>query len=931
MNLERYLIMIRGIDKTEEVISYQYINSKVQIFFRNSLQGYNYNTTDVLIFKKPKVTEITQGMEVFCDKHTFFKVKQVLDFGPMIRVQFADGTMSSYKSERIQIKNCGIQYTDAKMIMDYWRAISKHVKNEDEQRDKEAFLTREFTKLNFVHPDSVLSHYLNATPIDATSSVNSNCIFPFRYNLSQSNALQQALQSKISIIEGPPGTGKTQTILNILANLTVMQGKTVAVVSGNNAAVANVREKLEREGYHFFAADLGNQKNKEQFFENPPSWDVSDWRSEQPVAEIMRRVTKLDKCIRHLMELDRERAILKQKLAEYLLEQEHFEHFYAQKHVQDLGKISFYKQTPERILGFMKDSFLAVELGIDDNLLYKFKLFFKHGFTRFKLLKNQGQDVMLNYQRQFYVLKVEKLVSKIDAIEREMNAQSYQQLMDEHQKYSTQLFRHKLYEKYHDRPQLKCDAKSYMNRKHFRTFMEHYPIVLSTTHSLRNSIPANYLFDYCIIDEASQVDLLTAALALSSCKRAIIVGDTKQLPQIVDGEIKKLVNQELFDGGNEAYDYFQHNILSSMLCLYGDSIPKVMLREHYRCHPRIIEFCNQKYYNGELIVFTRDTETEAPLMIYGTAEGNHMRDGGMGKFNQRELDVIEQEIIKGAINETTTGHSDIGIVTPYRHQANKASQQFNSLAESDTIHKYQGREKPIMIMSTVLDQTRSGKMGMKFVNDPCKINVAVSRAQNRFILVTDRRVFKKYGNEISDLMRYIEYSTLDPNIVESEIISIFDLLYRDYSNKLRDFRERVGKYQSSRHKSENIMHALLDMILKDTRYKDFRLANQVLLMNLFPNLDILEEEEQKFVRNRASVDFVIYHKYDNSPALVIEVDGFAFHENNPKQLERDRKKERIFEKYGVALHRFPTTGSGEESKLEALLDKYLLLKMETFK
>lgn len=930
MDLERYLIMIRGVDKTEKVVSYEHVNSKVRIYFDNSLQEYNYNSADVVILEQPKVLEITDGMVVFCDEYPFFKVMRVLDFGPMVRVQFSNGTMGSYKSKRIQIKGCGIQYTAAKLIMDYWRDISKHVKSEDEQENKEAFLTREFTKLNFVHPDSVLSHYLNANPIDTTSSVDSICIFPFRYNLSQSNALQEALQSKISIIEGPPGTGKTQTILNILANLTVMQGKTVAVVSGNNAAVANVREKLEREGYHFFVADLGNQKNKEQFFKNPPSWDVSDWRSEQPVTEIMRVITKLDKSIRYLMELDRERAILKQKLAEYLLEQKHFEHFYAQKDVQDLGKISFYKQTPERILDFMKDSFLAVELGIDDNLLYKFKLFFKHGFTRFKLMKNQGQDVMLNYQRQFYVLKVKKLESKIDAIEHEMNAQSYQRLMDEHQKYSTQLFRHKLYEKYHDRPQLNCDEKSYVNRKHFRTFMEHYPVVLSTTHSLRKSIPANYLFDYCIIDEASQVDLLTAALALSSCKRAIIVGDTKQLPQITDGEIKKLVNQELIDRGNEAYDYFQHNILSSMLYLYGDSIPKVMLREHYRCHPRIIEFCNKKYYNGELIVFTRDTETDSPLMIYGTAEGNHMRDGRKGKFNQRELDVIEQEIIKGSVNQTTTGHTDIGIVTPYRHQANKASQQFYSLAESDTIHKYQGREKPIMIMSTVLDQTRSGKMGMKFVNDPCKINVAVSRAQNQFILVTDRRTFKKYGNEISDLMRYIEYSTLDSNIVESEIISIFDLLYRDYSDKLRNFREKVGKYQSSRHKSENIMHALLDTILKDTRYKDFRLANQVLLMNLFPNLNILEEEEQRFVRNRASVDFVIYYKFDNSPALIIEVDGYAFHENNPKQLERDAKKEEIFKKYGVPLHRFPTTGSGEESKLKELLDKYLLMKMETF-
>ncbi|ALA40212.1 hypothetical protein ABE82_01045 [Paenibacillus peoriae] len=929
MDIERYLISIRGTDKTDEVVSYEYIKSQVRISYNNSSQDYNYNSADVVILDHPKVTEITEGMAVFCDGYPFFNVVRVRDFGPMVRVHFVNGTSRSYQSHRIQIKSCGIQYTEAKSVMEYWRAISKHVKNKDEQGDKEAFLAREFTKLTFIHPDSVLSHYLNSTPIRSASSVDSSCIFPFRYNLSQKIALHQALQNTISIIEGPPGTGKTQTILNILANLTVMQGKTVAVVSGNNAAVANVREKLEREGYDFFAAGLGNQANKERFFRHLPGWDVSEWRSEQPVEAIKEKIASLDNSIRRLMELDRERAVLKHKLAEYLLEQEHFEHFYAQKDVQQLSRLSFYRQTPERVLEFMKDSFLAVELGTDDNLLYKFKLFFKHGFTRFKLLKDQGHDVILNYQRQFYVLKVEKMTSQIAAIDRELKAHSYQHLMDEHQIYSTKLFRHKLYEKYHNRQQLQYDEKSYLSIKHFRSFMEHYPIVLSTTHSLRNSIPANYLFDYCIIDESSQVDLLTGALALSCCKRTIIVGDTKQLPQIIDVKIEKLVKREIFDGINEAYNYFQHNILSSLLSLYGDSIPKVMLREHYRCQPRIIEFCNKKYYKGELIVFTHETQTDNPLLIYGTVEGNHMRDGRKGKFNQRELDVIEKEILIGMVDEAAAGHMDIGVVTPYRHQADKASKQFDALVEIDTIHKYQGREKPIMIMSTVLDQTRSGKIGMKFVNDPCKINVAVSRAQNQFILVTDRRTFRKYGNEISDLMRYMEYSTLDPNVVESEIISIFDLLYREYSDKLRNFREKVGQYQSSRHKSENIMHTLLDTILKDNRYKDFRLANQVLLMNLFPNLDILEEDEQRFVRYRASVDFVIYHKFDNSPALAIEVDGFAFHENNPKQLERDKKKEKIFEKYGVALHRFPTTGSGEEYKIKELLDKHMLLKMES--
>lgn len=102
-------------------------------------------------------------------------------------------------------------------------------------------------------------------------------LFPFGSNLSQFQAVKNAFTSQISVIEGPPGTGKTQTILNLIANL-LYHDKSVAIVSNNNSAIHNVLEKLS--DFHIadfvngginlgsICAMLGKKENKENFITN---------------------------------------------------------------------------------------------------------------------------------------------------------------------------------------------------------------------------------------------------------------------------------------------------------------------------------------------------------------------------------------------------------------------------------------------------------------------------------------------------------------------------------------------------------------------------------------------------------------------------------------------------------------------------------------
>lgn len=913
MDENKYLILLKGKDKTIDILSYSTYGAKVEIKF-NSMKSYLYERQNVIIEENPAVTDVIDQM-IYYKNFPLSGVKKILNFNGRLKLVFEKRKSEMYDLKSIKIVNNCSNKDVVQAILKYWKEIAQYTKIDNAE---DTFLKREYDRLTPISPESVLGCYLTKEPLQYLNHNTDDIIFPFSFNLSQKRALENALQANISVIEGPPGTGKTQSILNIVANLAIMQGKTIAIVSGNNAAVQNVKDKLEKEQYGFFVAFLGNRDNRTAFFNKLPQYDLTNWNSEVEESVLLNKINSLNSKINYLLDLNNEKAKIQQELAAYYLERQHFDIYYENQNIEEIKHLLFYRRTPERVISFLTDHYFAVEEQKSQSFIYKLKLLIKYGFTDFKKLKDNEIDILLNLQKEYYDLKITCLEQRKKALEQELANAKFEELLNQHKEYSTILYKQKLYSRYHNKKNDQFASNSYKNC--FDKFVERFPVVLSTTHSLRNCIPANYLFDYLIIDESSQVDLLSGALALSCSKHAIIVGDTKQLPQIIDEKIKRKI--QAVDVEN-IYNYFQHNVLSSMLALYQDT-PRVVLKEHYRCHPKIIGFCNQKYYHGDLIPFTQEDTSDEPFILYRIAKGNHMREvtkgERLGKFNQREMDVILEEVLKNP-RIVTNEIPEIGFTTPYRNQADRASKTFNNGMECDTIHKYQGREKKVMIMSTVLDNTYSGKMGLAFVDDPCKVNVAVSRAQNQFILVTDNSLFDKAGKEISDLVRYIEYHTLDDNLIESEIVSVFDLLYKEYSNKLITLKNRLSNI--SKYQSENIIWRLLHNIISEDKYNCFEFTMQVLLKNLLKNNDKLTPEEVRYVNHNSSVDFVVYYRLNKRPVLIIEVDGFAFHENNPEQLDRDALKDSALKKYGLPLLRLATNGSGEEGKIKKKLAEAL--------
>ncbi|GAA5057308.1 AAA domain-containing protein [Nocardia callitridis] len=796
--------------------------------------------------------------------------------------------------------------------LSYWRAVVQL-----QTGDAGKVLQRNYQRLDHIHRDSILPRILEAGDIEAHPDERiPQPLYPFKTNICQSAAVDNALRYPISVIDGPPGTGKTETILNIIASVICRPGVTVGLVSFSNAAVDNVRDKLAEKGFGLVAANLGRKDKKDKFFDTQgPRNNAVDAMLRVAAPSDPKTATelaKLNERMGRLREFERERAVVQHRLNGYRLEQHHFQaHFERHEVPENLPLLHRY--SANKLLDFVADTdprwlrdhgWARIEDAVNRYVKYR----------ALRKVDADDVDVVLGIQRLYYEKKIAELERQVARLDGTLARKNFDDLLNKQARLSQQILRDALCARYASLPRTTYAGQTY--RKQFGNFMIDYPLILSTCHSLQNSIGESVLLDYLIIDEASQVDLVTVAPALACARNLIVVGDLEQLPPVTT-ELSGLPTSPdpTFDHAN--------SILNLIARQFGDRLHRVMLREHYRCDPDIIEFCNRNFYGGKLIPYTSSTPGYAAMTVVRTKPGNHMRrtykdDDPMskGRSNQRELDVIQHEVIPWVVPNIEP--EDIGITTPYRRQANKAAKEFVDAIESDTVHKFQGRQKDAVIMTTVLDDSDSGRDALAFADDPKLINVAVSRAKRLFVLVTHPSELPK-SLHLRNLIGYIRYR--DPNhaVVDSDIASIFDLLYADYAERKR---RRIGGKRTAV-PSEDIVLTMLEDLLDDPAYRHLGIHRQVSLKNVFQGgWDQLTARQREFMEHRStSFDFLLYNRITSANLGAIEVDGFRYHEADPAQLARDEIKDGICAHYEFRILRLPTTGSNEVPVVRRFLDR----------
>ena len=881
------MILIGNKIKTNEVFSYTDEINKCNITFRNG-KTYSYAKRNVIIMNNPvELNPKNYRVEIIGNKK-LYDIEHIYQFSNQNKFYWhivCKKDYYDYQVSELKIKYNYLNNVNSAKVFNYLKEISELSKIDEHQ-----ILKKYYDKLSFINDSSVLSNYLNPTKMRKSYTV-SNLIFPFGCNQSQYKAVKSALNNQISIIQGPPGTGKTQTILNIIANL-IVNDKIVIVVSNNNSATNNVLEKLAKKEYEmdFMVASLGNANNKSEFvahqLKDYPN--LSTWHLEEKKKISLKDISELSSKLEKVYLLEEDIAKLKDLEYNIKLEKNHFDEIEiseenfnvrARRKVISKNIMKMWQEIQERFNENNKISFWQ-----------KIKSILVYGIGDWDFFNQKQMTIIFQLQRLYYKYALKEIDNSIEKKQAELTSyKGYNNILKEK---SLAYFKDIISERYNY-----AGERKWFNEKDIfynsKEFLKEYPIVLSTTFSARTSLNPDVEYDYVIMDEASQVDVATGALALSCAKNAVIVGDLKQLPNVVTAEImrkaKEIKNKYNVQG---AYNFGNNSFLKSIIELMPE-VTSTLLREHYRCHPRIISFCNQKFYNNELVIMTKDDMKKKSLSVVKSVVGNHAR----GNYNERQIDIIYNEILPKLKEEGFT-NDDIGIIAPYNAQVNALNKRLYNI-DVATVHKFQGREKKVIILSTVDDQIK------EFTDNPYLLNVAVSRAKERLVVVTSGNEQIKKGN-IVDLISYIQYNKME--VIDSKIYSVFDYLYSQYRDECWKYfktHNRISEFDS-----ENLTFNLLSDILYE--FPDYDLTCFEPLSLIIKDMSNLSEDEKKYVLNPGThIDFLIFNKFNKQPVLAVETDGYAYHKEGTIQHNRDIMKNHILQLNGLQLIRLKTNGSGE--------------------
>ncbi len=319
-----------------------------------------------------------------------------------------------------------------------------------------------------------------------------------------------------------------------------------------------------------------------------------------------------------------------------------------------------------------------------------------------------------------------------------------------------------------------------VDRKLWRRFYElagkttkALPCWAVTSLSARGRIPLEPgAFDLVVIDEASQCDIASVVPLLYRAKRAVVIGDPQQLRHIThlsqQREQGLIVKHDILSVPGASWSY-RANALYDLAAAKAPSGSIVALRDHHRSHESIIRFSNEFFYGGRLRVATdykRLKRPDGPAVRWVDVKGCTVRPLSGGAVNYEEATAVVTELRRLALDQRFLG--EMGVVTPFRAQANLIEELIardDALAAllasrnfiSETAHRFQGDERDLIIFSPVISSGAPDSASGFLKSQGNIFNVGITRARGALVVVGD--LVACQVSEVEYLSAFAKYVT----------------------------------------------------------------------------------------------------------------------------------------------------------------------------
>lgn len=584
------------------------------------------------------------------------------------------------------------------------------------------------------YEETALGDWLSEEPVESGTPEQKPLLEVLPLNTEQREAVLRSLSNNLTVVTGPPGTGKSQVVTSLLINA-AWQGQRVLFASKNNKAVDVVEERVNSLGPRPVLLRSGRNEYQAQLAEyltsllSGSATDADEERyqlANEELREVHDRFEGIEKQIDGLIALRNEVDRLDQEVEE-LREEFGGQRFRVLRTVDgaELDRVASTTASvvqkaersqqpllqrlvwlfirwarfqdvatlPERFAdtySVLKQS--PPERPPNDQTISEWVSFAESITERAAAAKKVGE----------YFDKLHEL-QEADSLE-ELQAKEYE-LIDELSEISQRVWERwlnlqpnrlsrndrKILGDYTALLKMIVSARddgSNIDSKVFRRYYDLFPKVASflscwaiTSLTARKLPFEPGFFDLLVIDEASQCDIASALPLLFRAKRAVIIGDPQQLKHI-SGVSKKqdrslLSKHDLIDDhASWSYSVTSLYDLASHMC---DSDDIVALRDHHRSHEHIIEFSNQHFYDGKLRLATQYERLRIPddgtAVRWEHVSGQVNRPGGGSAINDREATAVVDELERVVVRQGYSG--SVGVVTPFRAQANRIRDRVN--------------------------------------------------------------------------------------------------------------------------------------------------------------------------------------------------------------------------------------------------------------